>query len=187
MIKISILHMSLNATNLRLQPHLPGARVNELIQITANIHIMASFLCLILFMWEKSQPIRKSLDYVYGIREYQGHVLSITRRSENDNTPQPIDQRMESLLMGQQGGNCNSFAPTHYLVNTHVYLVCAVAHGQDHLASPRLHSESNIVSYLHPLLFQVNWSSHSWGITIWKFNLENPSPRAWVRVKVMVI
>ena len=33
---------------------------------------------------------------------------NITRCSENDNTPQPIDQRMDSLLLGLQVGNCNS-------------------------------------------------------------------------------
>ena len=47
-----------------------------------------------------------------------------TRRSENDNTPQPIDQRMGRPLMDPQVGYCNSFALTHYLAT-----VFAVAQG----------------------------------------------------------
>ena len=37
-----------------------------------------------------------------------------TRRSENENNTQPIDQRIDSSLMDSQDGNCNSFASTHY-------------------------------------------------------------------------
>ena len=44
-------------------------------------------------------------------------TLSWTRHSENDNSPQPIDQRMDSQLIGLQVGNSNSFASTHYLAN----------------------------------------------------------------------
>ena len=43
--------------------------------------------------------------------------LSKTRRSENDNTPQPLDQRTNSPFIGQQVGNCKSFILTHYLAD----------------------------------------------------------------------
>ena len=41
----------------------------------------------------------------------------ITRHSENDNTPQPLDQWMNSSFMGQQVGNCKRFTLTHYLAD----------------------------------------------------------------------
>ena len=69
-----------------------------------------------------------------------------THRSENG---QPVN--------GPQVENCNSSASAHYLANVFgmccipIYLVCAVAQGQTHIASPaRLHSGSNIVSDSHP-------------------------------------
>ena len=40
-----------------------------------------------------------------------------TRRSENDNTPQPLDQWTNSPFIGQQAGNCKSFILTHYLAD----------------------------------------------------------------------
>ena len=40
-----------------------------------------------------------------------------TRRSENDNTPQPLDQWTNSPFMGQQVGNCKSFTLAHSLAN----------------------------------------------------------------------
>ena len=43
--------------------------------------------------------------------------LRRTRRSENDNTPQPHDQWTNSPFIGQQVGNCRSFTLTHYLAN----------------------------------------------------------------------
>ena len=41
----------------------------------------------------------------------------LTRRSEDDNTPQPLDQWMNSPFIGQQVGNCKSFTLTHYLAD----------------------------------------------------------------------
>ena len=40
-----------------------------------------------------------------------------TRRLENDNTPQPLDQWTNSPFIGQQVGNCKSFTLTHYLAD----------------------------------------------------------------------
>ena len=40
-----------------------------------------------------------------------------TRCSENDNTPQPLDQWTNSPSIGQQVGNCKSFILTHYLAD----------------------------------------------------------------------
>ena len=36
-------------------------------------------------------------------------------RSENDNTPQPLDQWSNNLFMGQEVGNCKNFTLTHNL------------------------------------------------------------------------
>ena len=44
-------------------------------------------------------------------------LAEITRRSENDNTPQPLDQWTNSPFIGQQVGNCKSFTLTHYLTD----------------------------------------------------------------------
>ena len=65
----------------------------------------------------------------------------LTRRSENDNTPQPLDQWTNSPFIGQQVGNCKSFTLTHYLVDQFVQ-------GQSHFAS-------NIISNSHP--FHSKW------------------------------
>ena len=40
-----------------------------------------------------------------------------TRRSENDNTPQPLDQWTKSPFIGQQVGNCKRFTLTHCLAD----------------------------------------------------------------------
>ena len=40
-----------------------------------------------------------------------------TSRSENDNTPQPLDQWTNSPFIGQQVGNCKSFTLTYYLAD----------------------------------------------------------------------
>ena len=43
--------------------------------------------------------------------------ITKTRRSENDNTPQPLDQWTNSSFIGQQVGNCKSFTLTHYFAD----------------------------------------------------------------------
>ena len=45
------------------------------------------------------------------------HFNALTRRSENDNTPKPLDQWTNSPFIGQQVGNCKSFTLTHYLAD----------------------------------------------------------------------
>ena len=74
-----------------------------------------------------------------------------TRRSENDNTPQPLDQWTNSPFMGQQVGNCKSFKLAHSLVNLFA-MHC----------DPR-ESPSWIRHYIQlaSLLFQVDQPSHS--------------------------
>ena len=47
----------------------------------------------------------------------KGVLNHLTRRSENDNTPQPLDQWTNSPFIGQQVGNCKSFTLTHYLAD----------------------------------------------------------------------
>ena len=75
----------------------------------------------------------------------------LTRRSENDNTPQPLDQWTNSPFMGQQVGNCKSFTLTHYLAE-----LCAMHY--DPRASP---SWIGHCIQLASLLFQVDQPSHS--------------------------
>ena len=94
-----------------------------------------------------------------------------TRRSENDNTPQPLDQWTNSPFIGQQVGNCKSFTLTHYLAD-----LFAMHRG------PR----SNPLCIQHhiqltSLSFQVSRPSQSWDTAISKFDLENPRSRSWVR------
>ena len=74
-----------------------------------------------------------------------------TRRSENDNTPQPLDQWTNSPFMGQQVGNCKSFTLAHSLANLFA-MHC------DPKESP-----SRIRHYIQlaSLLFQVDQPSHS--------------------------
>ena len=74
-----------------------------------------------------------------------------TRRSENDNTPQPLDQWTNSPFMGQQVGNCKSFTLTHYLAEL-------FAMHYDPRASP---SWIGHCIQLASLLFQVDQPSHS--------------------------
>ena len=52
-----------------------------------------------------------------GIDKKELELELITRRSENDNTPQPLDQWTNSPFIGQQVGNCKSFTLTHYLAD----------------------------------------------------------------------
>ena len=51
-------------------------------------------------------------QYSFGLKGQE-----VTRRSENDNTPQPLDQWTNSPFIGQQVGNCKSFTLTHYLAD----------------------------------------------------------------------
>ena len=74
-----------------------------------------------------------------------------TRRSENDNTPQPLDQWTNSPFMGQQVGNCKSFTLTHYLADLFA-MHC------DPRASP---SWIRHCIQLASLLFQGDQPSHS--------------------------
>ena len=87
----------------------------------------------------------------------------LTRRSENDNTPQPLVQWTNSPFTGQQVGNCKSFTLTHYLADLFVMLrgprsipLCIQHHIQ-----------------LTSLSFQVSETSHCWVTAISIFNLEN--------------
>ena len=81
-----------------------------------------------------------------------------TKRSENDNTPQPPDQWTNSPLMGQQFGNWVSHWPM--AITWVIYLPCTVAQEQVHCAS-------NIVSNTH--LF------HSKSIDL-------PIPKIWLLI-----
>ena len=100
-----------------------------------------------------------------------------TRRSENDNTPQPLDQWTNSPFIGQQVGNCKRlFTLTHHLAD-----LFAMHRG---LRSIPLCIQHHI--QLTSLSFQVSRPSHSWVTAISIFYLENPRSRSWVRSKFEV-
>ena len=99
-----------------------------------------------------------------------------TRRSENDNTPQPLDHLTNSPFIGQQVGNCKSFTLTHYLAD-----LFALHRGPRSIPLCIQHHIQ-----LTSLSFQVSRPSHSWHTAISKFHLENPRSRSLVRSKFKV-
>ena len=94
---------------------------------------------------------RHVITYPCLVNRNQGSQQFQTRRSENDNTPQPLDQWTNSPFMGQQVGNCKSFTLTHYLADLFA-MHC------DPRASP---SWIRRCIQLASLLFQVDQPSHS--------------------------
>ena len=99
-----------------------------------------------------------------------------TRRSENDNTPQPLDQWTNSSFIGQQVGNCKSFTLTHYFAD-----LSAMHRGRRSIPLCIQHHIQ-----LTSLSFQVSQTSHCWVTAISIFYLENPRSRSWVRSKFEV-
>ena len=95
--------------------------------------------------------------------------LTQTRRSENDNTPQPLDQWTNSPFIGQQVGNCKRFTLTHYLANLFV-----MHHGPRSIPLCIQHHIQ-----LTSLSFQVSQTSNSWVTAISIFYPENPRSRSW--------
>ena len=104
------------------------------------------------------------------------NISSQTRRSENDNTPQPLDQWMNSPFIGQQVGNRKSFTLTHYLAD-----LFAMHHGPRPIPLCIQHHIQ-----LTSFSFQVSRPSNSWVTAISIFYLENPRSRSWVRSKFEV-
>ena len=96
-----------------------------------------------------------------------------TRRSENDNTPQALDQWTNRPFIGQQVGNCKSFTLTHYLAD-----LFAMHRGPSTIPLCIQHHIQ-----LTSLSFQVSRPSHSSVTAISIDYLENPRSRSWVRSK----
>ena len=105
-----------------------------------------------------------------------GGTYVATRRSENDNTPQPLDQWTNSSFIGQQVGNCKSFTLTHYFAD-----LSAMHRGRRSIPLCIQHHIQ-----LTSLSFQVSQTSHCWVTAISIFYLENPRSRSWVRSKFEV-
>ena len=140
-----------------------------------------------LFHWLASCGCRCDIRTEKGVLEFENSARitpraaacrfhSGTRRSENDNTPQPLVQWTNSPFTGQQVGNCKSFTLTHYLTDLFVMLrgprsipLCIQHHIQ-----------------LTSLSFQVSETSHCWVTAISIFNLENLRSMSWVRSKFEV-
>ena len=105
------------------------------------------------------------------------HMLSIkTRRSENDNTAQPLDQWTNSPFIGQQVGTCKSSTLTHYLAD-----LFNMHHGPRSIPLCIQH-----YIQLTSLSFQVSRPSHSWDTTVSIFYFANPRSRSWVWSKFEV-
>ena len=98
-----------------------------------------------------------------------------TRRSEKNNTPQPLDLWMNRPFIGQHVGNCRSFTLTHYLAD-----LFAMHPGSSSIPCIQHHIQ------LTSLSFQVCRPSHSWVTAISIFYLENPRSRSRVRSKFEV-
>ena len=113
-------------------------------------------------------------------------VLQITRCSENNNTPQPPDQWMNSLFKGQQVGNCMSCTSTHYLAN--VLAMHCGPRASEPIVHPTLYPTH--ISFIHPthisfIPSQSNFPFLKYGYQ--KFDLENQRSRSWMRSKFKVI
>ena len=95
----------------------------------------------------------------------------ITRHSENDNTPQPLDQWMNSPFIG----------------HIDPYLADLFAMHRGPRSIPLCFQHHN---QLTSLSFQVSWPSDSWVTAVSIFYLENPTSwsksRSWVRLKFEV-
>ena len=98
-------------------------------------------------------------------------VQKPTRRSENDNTPQPLDQWTNSPFMGQQVGNCKSFTLTYYLANLFAkhrgprsIPLCIQHHIQltslSFQVSRPSHSE---IQHFQNLTLKIQGQGHGWG------------------------
>ena len=95
--------------------------------------------------------------------------VMITRRSEIDNTPQPLGQWMNCPLIGQQDGNCKNFTMTHYLAD-----LFAMHCGPRSIPLCIQHHIQ-----LTSLSFQVSRPYHCWDTVISIFYLENPRSRSY--------
>ena len=98
-----------------------------------------------------------------------------TRRSENDNTRQPLDQWTNSQFIDQQVGNCKSFTLTHYWADLFAMhrgprsiLLCIQRHIQ---LTSFFNNESTL-----PFLRYSNFNIF----------LETPRSRSWVTSKFEV-
>ena len=112
----------------------------------------------------------------YDVARLQWVKVLLTRRSENDNTPQPLDQWTNSPFIGQKVRNCKSFTLTHYLAD-----LFAMHRGPRSIPLCIQHHIQ-----LTSLSFQVSRPSHSWVTTISIFYLQNPRSRSRVRSKFEV-
>ena len=140
----------------------------------------SSILCFFNFI-----SIYLSINSFSEFRQYQQHISSITRPSENDNTPQPLDQWTNIPFMFQ-------FNPLLGQCSCHAL----------HVSQEQVHFVSNIVSNSHlfhskvkvgitsyriiSLSFHFDQPPCSWNTAISKTDLENPRSRSWVRSKFTV-
>ena len=99
-------------------------------------------------------------------------VLQIkTRRSENDNTPQPQDQWTNSPFIGQQVENCKSFTLTHCLVDLlamhhdPMSIPLCIQHHPTHILFIPSESTLPFLSYSNFNIFtlKIQNQGHGWG------------------------
>ena len=110
-------------------------------------------------------------------------VVTVTKRSENDNTPQPLDQWTNSPFISQQVGNCKSFTLTHYLADLFAMhrgpRIFTLTHYLADLFAMHRGPRSIPLCIQHhikltSLSFNVSQTSHSWDFNIlpWKSNVK---------------
>ena len=105
-----------------------------------------------LWHWPLTLTFCINITSVQGNNSWKFHDdMMMGRRSENNNTPQPLDQRTNSPFIGQQVGNCKSFTLTHYLAD-----LFAMYHGPRSIPLCIQH-HIQLIS----LSFQVSRPSHS--------------------------
>ena len=120
---------------------------------------------------------RQSIIGVHLERSHEERWVLLTRRSENDNTLQPLDQWTNSPFMGHQVWNCKSFTLTHYLADLFAM----------HCRPTASLCVSNIVHNSH--LFHSKWIDFPipeiWLLKIWpwksKVNVMGEVNKLWIK------
>ena len=112
-------------------------------------------------------------QFIFSMQEILQHISSITRHSENDNTPQPLDQN--SPFMGQKVWKLYEF---------HIDLLLGQC--SYHALCPK--SKLIVRPTLYPIHISFILSIDLPIPKIWllKIDLENPRSRSWVRSKLAV-
>ena len=112
------------------------------------------------FCWDRTleRVMKEQAPVMLYLLSHPFLITTRTRRSENDNTPQPLDQWTNSPFIGQQVGNSKSFTLTHYLAD-----LFAMHHGPSSIPLCIHHHIPSIPSELTlPFLSYSNFNILPW-------------------------